>query len=227
EAARRLKNLETAKEMYASGISPLRIKQATEWEINPIDKKWRYKIADGNIKLSSFEINKEYPISEVIEGTEYVEMYPDVKVKIIDDEQVRLAGVYNTQTKTIEINANFEEWSSLKEGDFLGVSSRLRQTLLHEMTHAAQNIENFAGGGSPKVIIDETIRRLGITPDDSKELSKDKAERVLSNPESSRTDKILAQYMLDVLASDSKKAAVEVAESYYSRIVGEAESNAV
>lgn len=227
EAARRLKNLETAKEMHASGISPLRIKQATEWEINPVDNKWRYEIADGNIKLNSLEIGREYPLSEVIEGTEFTEMYPDISVKIIDNDEVRLSGRYNRETKTIEINANFGEWVSLKEGGLLGVSDRLRQTLLHEMAHAAQNEEGFAGGGSPKLIIDETIKRLGITPNDSKQSSKEKAEKVLYNPESSQTDKILAQYMLDVLASSSKTAAIEIAETYYPRIVGEAEANAV
>ncbi|MDR0972533.1 MAG: hypothetical protein LBM61_00930, partial [Prevotellaceae bacterium] len=162
-AGTRLLNLAYAKAAESDQIDPENIKYATGWE-RGADGKWRYEIPDIEIDMSVVDSTRtDKPVvvkltdlaparSEISRGgvrwtigteanTNLYKAFPELKkIKV---ELYRGSG--NT----------FGEYSPAKRKIGLNIAYRgfVRETLIHEVQHAIQDIEGFVGGGSPEEIM--------------------------------------------------------------------------
>jgi hypothetical protein len=227
EAERRLKDLSLAVEMGNLGVKPLEIKQKTGWEKNKADGKWRFEIPDGGLKRTSFRKNKEYNLSEVLDS-ELSEMYPNIKVKIVDNADRTIGGGFNSTTNTIEINSNFSEYQGYEGGNTFTLPERLQgelfRAILHEATHATQSVEGFGRGGSPQGMAMEARAVVGLKETDDRTTAIEKANKVINGQGYSKLDKELATALKETLEGSISE---DPFQKLYERISGEVEAKAV
>jgi hypothetical protein len=227
EAERRLKDLSLAVEMDNLGVKPLEIKQKTGWEKNKADGKWRFEIPDGELKRTSFRKNKEYNLSEVLDS-ELSEMYPNIKVKIVDNADRTIGGGFNPTTNTIEINSNFSEYQGYEGGNTFTLPERLQgelfRAILHEATHATQSVEGFGRGGSPQGMAMEARAVVGLKETDDRTTAIEKANKVINGQGYSKLDKELATALKETLEGSISE---DPFQKLYERISGEVEAKTV
>jgi hypothetical protein len=165
EVTTRLDNLYIAREMENANKTPKEIRLATGWE-KGVDDLWRYEIQDFEFadKISFVNAlllgeNANFKLGYVIDSeNELLKSYPelsDYKIEIISDEKTQTNEAYfNPFTKTITFNSFRIKTTKqgktanevISESDDL---RGLRRVIGHELTHAVQQIEGFAKGGSP------------------------------------------------------------------------------
>lgn len=158
----RMDNLSVARKMEEEKKDAKAIKMATGWE-RGADGKWRYEIPDAKIKdtmnVGGGQIVKRYEddmlwnggkLSDVIDAPELFKAYPQLKGVRIDTDAIMndmpSHGEYDSKTNTITIHADELKY--------------MNDILNHEIQHAIQDIEGFAKGGSPRLVIGEVKKRF-------------------------------------------------------------------
>jgi hypothetical protein len=118
------------------------------------------------------EGKQSYNLADLYQDKELYKEYPSLQyytVKIVEDD--KRGGYLDFNNRVIAIEkGNFEEYSTLvKSGqiskdDYTYVKEvakiKTAKTLIHEIQHAIQTIENFAQGGSPSIVLPEDIAKL-------------------------------------------------------------------
>ncbi len=100
----------------------------TGWE-KGVDNKWRYEIEDGKLKKPLKEIKRNDRLKDVYDNPKLFEAYPELKEITLELNNKVVS--YNKQKKHIVITEN----SDIK-------------SLIHEIQHGIQDIENFISGTS-------------------------------------------------------------------------------
>lgn len=162
-------NLKLAKKLKAEGKSNLQLVKKTGWFQDQAGD-WKFEFSDRNMELrkTNFAINKEYNLSDVLEHEELFYFYPELEdyAVIFNNKE---NSSHSRKNKTIYI-------ASYK----LNNSTDLKGTLIHEIQHAIQNVENHAHGASTKLGLIRYYNTLGeIEAADTK-------ERYLNNLENKR-----------------------------------------
>ena len=141
------KYLDEAIAMVKKGTDPEDVRKSTGWTQNPYDKKWRFEIDDSGIKpKKGFQDDlwlgvKDYEakhggaveLQDVIEHKELFDAYPRLKNVAVAHQKTPGAQYLGSEGM---------------ETIFIGPYTD-KQTLIHEIQHAVQEIEGFARGGSP------------------------------------------------------------------------------
>ncbi|WP_035142481.1 LPD23 domain-containing protein [Campylobacter concisus] len=124
--------LDQAKSMLEKGEDEVKIWQSTGWYKDK-DGAWKFEIDDSPAKIKNQNADK---LGDLLEHKELFKAYPelkDIKIKKISDEKGEKLGYYDPNKKEIGIN---------NIGD--------KSTLMHEVQHAIQEIEDFARGSGEK-----------------------------------------------------------------------------
>jgi len=171
-----LKNsLSAAKKEYSKKTDMEIIKSVTGWELG-LEGMWKFEMTDNiDFKDEFIESEKgEGLLTEVFNIDPFLLVsYPslsEIRVSFAPLENVNSIGYYNAEEKLIFLNTKAEEFNnkSNKKNEI-----NLYSTILHEIQHAIQDIENFARGGSSSSIgmiksevLKETERGLESLKDD-------------------------------------------------------------
>ena len=139
-----------AKQMAKNKESNEKIYKETGWYKDKVTGKMKFNFSDKDMKIENqnYKVGQEFKLKDILIHNTLFEMYPqlrDYKVKIEDmnsnntKNKGRLNGRYNRFTDELTIDINRFNDISNAEG-----------TLIHEIQHAIQKIEGFAGGTSTK-----------------------------------------------------------------------------
>lgn len=139
-----------AKQMEKNKESNEKIYKETGWYKDKVTGKMKFNFSDKDMKIANqnYKVGQEFKLKDILIHNTLFEMYPqlrDYKVKIEDmnsnntKNNGRLNGRYNRFTDELTIDINRFNDISNAEG-----------TLIHEIQHAIQKIEGFAGGTSIK-----------------------------------------------------------------------------
>lgn len=135
------RGLNRAKQMREKGIDNETIRQTTGW-FQDKNKDWKFEISDKNMKLKDnikIKENTSYKLGDVIEHDNLFVMYPELKNYKVSFEDISTSGKIKLSNNEIKINNK-----SIKS------KTKVEGTLIHEIQHAIQNIENFEGGRTSK-----------------------------------------------------------------------------
>lgn len=135
------RGLNRAKQMNEKGIDNETIRQTTGW-FQDKNKDWKFEISDKNMKLKDnikLKENTSYKLGDIIEHDNLFVMYPELKNYKVSFEDINTSGRIKLSNNEIKINNK-----SIKS------KTKVEGTLIHEIQHAIQNIENFEGGRSSK-----------------------------------------------------------------------------
>jgi hypothetical protein len=159
-----LKALAKAKKLEAGGADRDEIWKETGWANDQGD--WKFEISDyldfdnekgADINPSSFQIIKDFggTTQENFMGhPELYDAYPNLKDRPIRSVKGS-GGQYNARTDVVSIG---DKLLSPTSG---GELSNTRSVNLHELQHAIQQREKFAGGGSPSNELALEMQRAG------------------------------------------------------------------
>lgn len=134
-----------AMHMAKNNIDNETIRQNTGW-FQDRNGDWKFEFSDRDMSLKEnikLEKNKTYKLGDILEHDTLFEIYPELancNVKFTDLNKPN--GVYNIFDKDIKINNNQLNKKQYKNS--------IEGTLIHEIQHAIQDIENFEGGKSSK-----------------------------------------------------------------------------
>lgn len=139
-----------AKQMAKNKESNEKIFKETGWYKDKVTGKMKFNFSDKDMKIvdQNYKVGQEFKLKDILVHDTLFEMYPqlkDYKVKIEDmnsnksKSNSKLNGRYNRLTNELTIDINRFNNISNAEG-----------TLIHEIQHAIQQIEGFAGGTSTK-----------------------------------------------------------------------------
>lgn len=139
-----------AKQMAKNKESNEKIFKETGWYKDKVTGKMKFNFSDKDMKIvdKNYKVGQEFKLKDILVHDTLFEMYPqlkDYKVKIEDmnfnksKSNSKLNGRYNRLTNELTIDINRFNNISNAEG-----------TLIHEIQHAIQQIEGFAGGTSTK-----------------------------------------------------------------------------
>ena len=171
--------LATAKKMLKSGADSETVRRETGW-FKGYDGKWKFEIDDSDMEYSRYGFNPDYLRYKelelkILEGTisdlelqelrstpqdikhinlnrldqfvqheELFKAYPELKsINVKFDLDVKGNGMFTPEKLTITLNPKTKD---------------IKSTIIHELQHAVQSIEEFSRGSSP-----EYWRRKGIT----------------------------------------------------------------
>lgn len=138
------RNYNKAQQMQKSGIDNETIRQNTGW-FQDRNGDWKFEFSDKDMSLKNIKLEKDktYKLGDILEHDTLFDIYPELanyNVKFTDLNKPN--GVYNIFDKDIKINNNQLNKKQYK--------SSIEGTLIHEIQHAIQDIENFEGGKSSK-----------------------------------------------------------------------------
>lgn len=138
------RNYNKAQQMQENGIDNETIRQSTGW-FQDRNGDWKFEFSDRDMSLKNirFKENSTYKLGDILEHDTLFTIYPELanyNVKFTDLNKAN--GVYNIFDKDIKINNNLLSKKQYK--------SSIEGTLIHEIQHAIQDIENFEGGRSSK-----------------------------------------------------------------------------
>lgn len=164
-----VENLELAKKLKKEGKTNAALIKATGW-YQDIAGDWKFEFSDKDMELRklNFAINKEYKLSEILNHDTLFYFYPDLaNYTVIFDNKANSS--YSEKYKTIYLSN--EKLDNLTD---------LKGTLIHEIQHAVQHMENHAHGTSAKLGLMRYYNTLGeIEAADTK-------QRYLNNIEGKR-----------------------------------------
>lgn len=129
--------LNEAQAMAAEGKMQQEIYQKTGWRRGK-DGHWRFEIPDNldKIDFSALKANESIALSEIYDNEKLYAAYPKLKNIIVTKKD--LGNKVNGEASINEIIIS-------NELD----NAKAKTTLLHEVQHIIQGIENFAVGGNP------------------------------------------------------------------------------
>ena len=138
------RNYNKAQQMQENGIDNETIRQSTGW-FQDRNGDWKFEFSDRDMSLKKirFKENSTYKLENILKHDTLFTIYPELanyNVKFTDLNKAN--GVYNIFDKDIKINNNLLSKKQYK--------SSIEGTLIHEIQHAIQDIENFEGGRSSK-----------------------------------------------------------------------------
>lgn len=160
-----------AQKMEAEGLSPTEIREKTGWYKGSQDQKWRTELPNTNTKINlpdvdfakSDETQIVMKLDDVVDDAELLSQY-DVDVQDVDSgfnlgkaDFDELDG-WRTTGKLGNINVVFDSEMPPGAGGYggntiavsaLSSPQEQRATILHEIQHAIQERELFAGGANP------------------------------------------------------------------------------
>ena len=122
--------LSKAKAMLEKGEDEVKIWQSTGWYKDK-DGAWKFEIDDTPAKIKNQNADK---LGDLLEHKELFKAYPelkDIKIKKMNEKEVGKLGYYDPNEKEIVLR-------DLSD----------KSTLMHEVQHAIQEIEDFARGGN-------------------------------------------------------------------------------
>ena len=122
--------LSKAKAMLEKGEDEVKIWQSTGWYKDK-DGAWKFEIDDTPAKIKNQNADK---LGDLLEHKELFKAYPelkDIKIKKRNEKEVGKLGYYDPNEKEIVLR-------DLSD----------KSTLMHEVQHAIQEIEDFARGGN-------------------------------------------------------------------------------
>ena len=126
-----------------------KIKVATGWE-RGADGKWRYETPDIKYTpVKNIEEGKFYQLSDFVNDKDLFNAYPELKfVKVVFryEPDGRYGGYWNIGENLIDINTAHS------------TSNHYKNTLVHEIQHAIQDIEGFVPGGDRSLAYEYYIK---------------------------------------------------------------------
>lgn len=152
-------NLKLAKQLKEAGKSNLELVKKTGWFQDQAGD-WKFEFSDRNMELKeiNFAINKEYNLSDVLEHDELFYFYPELANYTVIFKN-KSNSSHSAEDRVISLN--YQKLNNSKE---------LKGTLIHEIQHAIQNIENYAHGTTTKLGLMRYYNTLGeIEAADTKE----------------------------------------------------------
>ena len=121
--------LSKAKAMLEKGENEVKIWQSTGWYKDK-DGAWKFEIDDTPAKIKNQNADK---LGDLLEHKELFKAYPelkDIKIKKMNEKEVGKLGYYDPNEKEIVLR-------DLSD----------KSTLMHEVQHVIQDVEDFARGG--------------------------------------------------------------------------------
>ena len=121
--------LSKAKSMLEKGEDEVKIWQSTGWYKDK-DGAWKFEIDDSPAKIKNQNADK---LGDLLEHKELFKAYPelkDIKIKKMNEKEVGKLGYYDPNEKEIVLR-------DLSD----------KSTLMHEVQHVIQDVEDFARGG--------------------------------------------------------------------------------
>ena len=119
------------------GTDRANITKETGWWYDDVDGKWKYEISDSEMVFEpNGLVSDPQTLADYIKHDRLFAAYPqlkDVKVKFTTFSKKNKGGSYNPVTNSIALNENRTE-------------AQQKKTLIHEIQHAIQFIEDFASG---------------------------------------------------------------------------------
>lgn len=185
-----IKNYEKALNLSQQGIDNEIIRKQTGW-FKDKNNAWKYEFNDNQLILDNnkIQLNGKYKLGEIINHNLLFELYPQLKNYKVNFENMKGNGSFISKNNLLRISNSFIENSDFKE---------LKGTLLHEIQHAIQNIENFEKGKSSKLSKKSYYESLGeIEANDTKSRymrDLDSVSRSKIAPESSKSNPKHSQY---------------------------------
>lgn len=144
-----ISSLMAAVKLSESGQSNRAIYQQTGW-FKGVDGRWRYEISDADADWTgNFDILPGLMVSlgEVLDHPALFAAYPnlsDMTVSFVPDSGLGERGAFFPSQNLIEINAERD-------------ADAMLSTLLHEVQHSIQELEDFARGGSSDQAFTEAV----------------------------------------------------------------------
>lgn len=141
-------NYKKAKQMAQNKESNEKIFKETGWYKDKVTGKMKFNFSDKDMKIvnKNYKVGQEYRLEDILIHDTLFQIYPQLrnyKVKIADinknksKNETKINGQYNKFTKELTLDINTFRNTSKADG-----------TLIHEIQHAIQRIEGFAGGTS-------------------------------------------------------------------------------
>lgn len=185
--------LDTAKQMISDGVSPEQVRKETGW-FKGYDGKWRFEIDDSRMEYSRNGFNPDYlrykelelkflegtisdqelqelknipqdikninlyRLDQFVKHKELFAAYPELRrLKITFDSNLKGNGAFYRNAFLIKINPQ---------------AKNVKNTLLHEIQHAIQFSEGFAGGADVTNDV-ELKNRLYVLKQEQKKISQE------------------------------------------------------
>lgn len=134
--------LDDAMKLSYGGASEADIWKKTGW-FKGDDGKWRFEVDDSGarINIDLFQNGFNGTLKDILAHNNLYEVYPNLKDMVV---KVRNIGVAKGRLNNSLNLGNYIELNPFK----IQNANDVKSTLLHEVQHAVQQIENFARGGS-------------------------------------------------------------------------------
>lgn len=157
------------------------IRKQTHW-FQDKNGDWKFEFSDKDMKLKKFlKENSNYKLGDILDHSVLFELYPKLKNYTVETRNMQKnKGLHIANKQTIRLN-----------NKLLNSNQNIEKTIIHEIQHAIQNIENFEKGRSTqksKLAYYNSLGEIEAT-DVSNRLIKEKYEhKELTNipPESSK-----------------------------------------
>lgn len=148
-------------ELDSNGVNSEEIRQKTGW-FKGYDGMWRFEIDDSLMKLKSLDKNlTSYTLGDLIVHDKLFGAYPSLKsMKVIVTKLEVGRASYNAKDNKIRIDKAL--FGNLNDTN---VVNKLKKILIHEIQHAIQDIEGFAGGSTPNYWLSAIYNGLDSVPD--------------------------------------------------------------
>ena len=197
------KRYDNAQKLKKSGIySNEDIRQETGW-FQDKEGNWEFEISDHN---TDFKINPQpntqYKMSDLFEATTLYELYPELKDIKVTFKDMKSNGSYFPLTNNININ-----------NELITDRKDAKGTLLHEIQHYIQKVENLPEGTSLKfgyenyanskgeIEAADTKRRMDMSVKERKQIIPESSKKIPVHPE--------RDYILNLAKEKNKKNIVE------------------
>ncbi|RLD75553.1 MAG: hypothetical protein DRJ15_16825, partial [Bacteroidetes bacterium] len=147
---------QSAIRLTQQGYSPLQIWKETNWFYEPKTKDWKFEIDDSKMEILRSPTNnaiafdnlnnlESVPLNRIINHPILFKMYPNLANFLVKkDSHLNSNGKLSILNKTI----------SLSYGT---MTPATQDTLLHEIQHYIQSVENFSRGGVPSQFTETEI----------------------------------------------------------------------
>lgn len=229
DAEQDIENLTLAKQLNTEGVDPLRIKNATGWEL--LNDEWVLEVPDLTFKVNEVILGKIYKLSEVVEDNRLIETYGDINIKFNDKG---INGYSATET-FIELDtegtaSNAENWASTDTSYNEGepsprlLRSEAQRALAHEFIHHIQRKEGFLSGGSFRSVIQTAYDIAGVREDDNSSSATNKLRSALDKANNYSESEVLNS-ALEYITSGYKS--IDRAISSYTKLTGEVTAHAI
>ena len=139
--SRGINSYNNAISLAKQNIDNEQIRQKTGW-FQDKNGDWKYEFSDKDMSLKNikFQKDKTYKLGDILEHDTLFTLYPEIEnYKVEINDNIKANASFDRRNNTITINSKLIKNNKSLEG-----------TLIHEIQHAIQNIENFERGTSTK-----------------------------------------------------------------------------